>query len=266
MEDGSESDQLAAEITAAVGAAALGVGTAVLTNPAGGVMVSAAAVPAIKAALDRVFGLRGRQVAAMCELAAQAAEESLDELLERVTADRHRAQLLSAAVRAAANTALESKLKVLGRLLVQGLLNNQAEVDEARLLTFAIEEVERLHLRVLAQLTQSFRETLSDEERTRTDYPEGEPTDAWPFDRLAEELGVSRSTLEVVLGVLFGRGLVHGTADAYGMPAPPQMEWSLTEPGRVVLEHFREAGEAAAGSPVPEHDQRAARNEGGDIE
>jgi hypothetical protein len=147
-----ESEQVAAEITAAVGAAALGIGTSILTDPAGGAIVGAAAAPSIKATLDRIFGLRGRQVAAMVEIAVRASGQTYDELLERVANDPHRAQLFSAAVRAAANTALESKLTVLGQLLAKGLIHGEQKVDEARLLTATIEEIERLHLRILQSL------------------------------------------------------------------------------------------------------------------
>jgi hypothetical protein len=67
-------------------------------------------------------------------------------------------------------TALDSKLKVLGWLLVQGLLNDdQAQVDEARLLTSAIEEIERLHLRVLNYMANPYDENHNEEERTSAD-------------------------------------------------------------------------------------------------
>jgi hypothetical protein len=259
-----DSDQQAAEITAAVGAAALGVGTAILTDPAGGAIVGAATAPAIKATLDRVFGLRGRQVAAMVEIAVRAAGQTHDELLERVTTDRHRAQLFSAAVRAAANTALESKLTVLGQLLAEGLLHDEQAVDEARLLTTTIEEVERLHLRILDHLTKDRGESLSEEE-DETAGGVSALADRWPFDRLAEALGVTPSVLEIATGLLLGRGLIHGTGDTYGTPTSEQMAWRLTGPGKAVLELFRRAGETAAGQSAPEHDERAPRDDDGDI-
>jgi DNA-binding MarR family transcriptional regulator len=257
MEDSNtrEGDQYAAEITAAVGAAALGVGTAILTNPAGGAIVSAAAAPTIKAALDRVLGLRGRQVAAMVDIAVRAAGQTHDELLQRVTADPHRAQLFAAAVRAAANTALESKLKVLGRLLAQGLLDDGEDpAEEARLLISAIEDIERLHLRVLYHLENGYTARLNEEEPS-TAFPEALPTDAWPFEKLAEELTVNRSALEMLIGSLTGRNLIHGSADVYGVPEAGQMHWRLTDTGRAILERFREAGEAAASAPAPAHEQ-----------
>jgi hypothetical protein len=71
--------------------------------------------------------------------------------------------------------------------------------------------------------------------------------DAWPFNRLVEELGVSRFALEVIIGTLSGRNLIVGTADVYGTPGPLQMQWRLTDPGKAVLQLFREAGESAAG-------------------
>jgi hypothetical protein len=251
---GGESDQVAAEITAAVGAAAIGIGTAILTDPAGGAIVGAAAAPSIKATLDRIFGLRGRQVTAMVEIAVRVSGQTLDELLERVTTDPHRAQLFSAAVRAAANTALESKLTVLGQLLARGLIHGEQVVDEARLLTSTIEEIERLHLRILDHLAKD-RGDLLGEEEDETAGGVSAIADRWPFDRLAEALGVTPSVLEIATGLLLGRGLIHGTGDTYGTPTSEQMAWRLTGPGKAVLELFRRAGEAAAGQQTPEHDE-----------
>jgi|SRR5215216_3069684 len=258
MEDSTprESDPVAVELYAEVGAAALGVGTAILTDPMGGLMVNAAAAPVIKATLERIFGLRGRQVAAMWEIAVRAAGQTHQELLEQVTADPHRAQLFSAAVRAATDTALESKLEVLGQLLVQGLLHGDQAVDEARLLTVAVGEIERLHLRVLDQLTKRDGEGLGEEERA-TAGTEAPPGVRWPFDLLAQRLGVTPSALEIVIGALVGRGLIHGGGDVYGGTPPAQAEWMLTGPGRTVLEFFRRAGEAAAGPA----NARAGRND-----
>jgi hypothetical protein len=159
---------------------------------------------------------------------------------------------------------LESKLKVLGQLLVDGLLHEDHEVREARLLLTAIEEVEQPHLRVMHHLTTSYLEGLSEEEREAAKEKYG--IDAWPFERLAQELGVSHSALELTVATLSGNNLVHGQADVFGMPTVPQMQWSLTEPGRAVLERFRRAGEEAAGSPMPEDDESARQDKGGDVE
>jgi hypothetical protein len=200
----------------------------------------------------------------MCELAAQAAGKSVDELLEQVTADPDRAQLFSAAVRAAGNTALDSKLTVLGRLLVDGTLDDH-RVDEARLLTATIEDVERLHLRILNHLARNYSESLTDEERSTISVNEHAPH-AWTFDKLAEELSVSAPVLEVAIGTLYGDNLVRGHAGGYGFPGVRERQWTLSDPGKVVLELFRAAGEAAAGLPAPEQGERATGGEDGDVE
>lgn len=248
-----ESQKTQLEVLSEVMAAALGVGTGILTDTAGGVVVGAAAGPVLKATFEKVFGFRSQQVVRMLEFAEQAAGRELEALLRQATADPHRAQLLSAAARAAANTALESKLRVLGRLLVDGLLDeDQANVDEARLLTAAIEDIERLHLRVLERLTKNHSETVSNQQRAAADsasapgYVNPNAPHAWPFTRLADELGVSHSALELVIGTLSRTGLIVGTADRVGTAPTPEMQWSLTDPGRAVLQLFREAGESAA--------------------
>jgi hypothetical protein len=158
MEDSKaiESDQRALEVVAAVGSAVLGLGAATVTDSAGGVVIGAALNQPLKFGLEWLSGLRGRQIAFMWDIAVRASEQSPEELLKRVTTDPHRAQLFWAASRAAANTALESKLKVLGQLLVDGLLHEDHEIHEARLLLTAIEELEQPHLRVLHHLTTSY--------------------------------------------------------------------------------------------------------------
>lgn len=72
--------------------------------------------------------------------------------------------------------------------------------------------------------------------------------------------------VQVVIGTLSGRILIRNYADTYGPPLPEVMQWTLTDPGKAVLQLFQEAGEAAAGAAAPEHDERDPRHEGGDVE
>jgi len=99
------------------GGAAFGVGVDLLIGDAGGVVAGTAAAQVLQHGLERASGLRRRQAAAMLEVAAEAAGRSLDELLERITADPHRLQLFAAAARAAAETALQAKIRALGQAL-----------------------------------------------------------------------------------------------------------------------------------------------------
>jgi hypothetical protein len=70
--------------------------------------------------------------------------------------------------------------------------------------------------------------------------------------------------VQIVIGTLAGRNLIHDYADTYGTPAPEVIQWRLTGPGEAVLQLFREAGEAAAGAPTPDHEDRPPRDEGDD--
>jgi hypothetical protein len=246
-----EAQQAQLEVLSEIGAAVLGLGTGIVVDTVGGVVVGAASSPVLRATFERVFGFRSRQIVRMLGFAEQAAERKLEELLKQVTADPDRAQLFSATARAATNTALESKLKVLGRLLVDGLIHQDNEVNEARLLLSAIEGVERTHLRALDCLSNSYIEHLS--ERERAAARDNGQRDAWPFDKLANELSVSQPALELTIGTLSGNNLVHGSADIYGIPSARQMAWELTAPGQAVLQRFREAGESAAGVEPSEH-------------
>ena len=63
-----ESQQGQLQVLAAVFGAAAGWTTGLLTDPAGGLIVGAAATEAAKIAIERVSGLRGRQVVAMWEV------------------------------------------------------------------------------------------------------------------------------------------------------------------------------------------------------
>lgn len=235
-----------------------------------GAMAGEAIGTALERGVDRTMQFQVNQAGRMVSYAAEEARLSADELIDAAD-DPFRLSLLSQALSAAASTALESKLKVLGRLLVQGLLNeDQAKVDEARLLTAAIDEIERPHLRILNYITKPYDENHSEDERATADAdlpPEAEiPPDAWTLDRLKKELGANRSVVQVVVGTLSGRILIRNYADTFGPPLPEVMQWTLTDPGKAVLQLFREAGEAAAGAPAPAHDERDPRHEGGDVE
>jgi hypothetical protein len=235
-----------------------------------GAMTGEAFATALERGVDRTMKFQVNQAGKMVLYAAEEAQLSADELID-AAADPHRLNLLSQALSAAAATALESKLKVLGRLLVQGLLNDdQAQIDEARLLTAAIEEIERPHLRILNYIEKPYDQNHRDDERANADAdlpPEAEiPPDAWTLDRLRQELRSNRSVVQVIIGTLSGRTLIRNYADTYGPPLPEVMQWTLTDPGKAVLQIFREAGEAAAGTPAMEQEERGPQERAGELE
>jgi hypothetical protein len=152
-----ESQQKQLELASVVFGAAVGWGASLLTDPAAGVVVSAVAAHATKTAIDRVSGFRGRQVAAMWEIAVQAAEQTHDELLARVTADPHRRQLFAAAVRAAADTALQAKLDAIGRRLALGAMAEDDDgIEVQRVMIETLGDLELPHWQTLRQITLNY--------------------------------------------------------------------------------------------------------------
>jgi hypothetical protein len=151
----SQHNQL--QVLAAVFGAAAGWATGLLTDPAGGLIVGAAATEAAKTTMERVSGFRGRQVVAMWEIAVKAAEQTHDELLTRVTADPHRRQLFAAAVRAAADTALQAKLDAIGRRLAMGVMAADHDgVEVQRLIIETLGDLELPHWQALRQMDQVY--------------------------------------------------------------------------------------------------------------
>jgi hypothetical protein len=217
---------------------------------------------ALERSVDKTMQFQVRQAGAMISYAAEEADRSPDDLIDAAD-DPVKLSHLSQTLSIAATTALDHKLRVLGSLLVQGLLNDDpTQVDEARLLTAAIEEIERPHLHALQLLETDQQEFFpQDDDAVRiqgTIHP-------WRFNLLARTVGVSESTLELLLGTLSRHNLIYGI-DRYNQRTAPQMLWALTDPGRAVLERFRRAGAPAVVQSAPQHDERAPQHEGSDVE
>jgi hypothetical protein len=151
--DRQDDEDLALRVAAATGGAAAGVAMNLLIGDAGGAIAAAAAAQVLEHGLERVSGLRRRQAEVMLQVAAEASDRSLDGLFERITDDPRRLQLFAAAAKAAAETTLEAKIRLLGRALATGVLaNDDTLVDQQRFLVGILADLEALHLRVLAQL------------------------------------------------------------------------------------------------------------------
>ena len=235
-----ESQQNQLQVLAAVFGAAAGYTTSLLTDPAGGLIVGAAATEAAKMAIERVSGLRGRQVVAMWEVAAQAAEQTHDELLASVTADPHRRQLFAAAVRAAADTALQAKLDAIGRRLAMGVMAADHDgVEVQRLIIETLGDLELPHWQALRQMDQVYE-----------GY--GEPVDAtgsrrangWTMEALQDHLPRLTPILGSVIRVLAGRGLIEDTAIGTFDYMP---RWVVTDLGRDCLAELEERGREDSG-------------------
>jgi hypothetical protein len=201
---GQDSQQRALEVGAVTGGAAIGVGVDLLFGGVGGVVVGAATGQALTHLLERASGLRRRQAEAMLEAAVEAARLSFDELLGRIGDDPARLQLFAAAATAAAETALQAKLRALGRVLAAGALaDDDLMVAEQRNLIAVLADLEAPHVLALAQIAQEHPSVKEIPLGGRASEPIG-----W---RARDIEGLLRSTpglARPVLTVLEGRGLI----------------------------------------------------------
>jgi hypothetical protein len=239
-----EGDELALEVMAAVGGAALGFGTALVTDPAGGVVITSAATEAIRSGLRQVTGSRGRQVARMWDIAVQAAEQSHDQLLERVTADPHRRQLFWAAARAAADTALEAKLRAVGYRLATGLTAPDDEaVEVQRVIIDTLGDLELPHWQTLRQMTRKYEGYGQPRDDTGRSFSYG-----WTMKALHDHLPGLTPILGAVIPVLVGRGLIDNTTyGSMGYDGPPEQRWVVTNFGHDCLAELEQRGREPSG-------------------
>jgi hypothetical protein len=96
---------------------------------------------------------RHARLEALAESAEAEAGETFDVLLERARQDDTRSDLAEEVLQQAFDTAVEWKMRALGRALAQGLLaDDEAEIDEVRLMLAAMKDLEAPHVRVLQRL------------------------------------------------------------------------------------------------------------------
>jgi hypothetical protein len=235
-----ESQQNQVQVLAAVFGAAAGYATSLLTDPAGGLIVGAAATEAVKMAIERVSGLRGRQVVAMWEVAVQAAEQTHDELLASVTADPHRRQLFAAAVRAAADTALQAKLDAIGRRLAMGVMAADDDgIELQRVIIETLGDLELPHWQTLQKMAQAYEGYGEPVNPTGTRKAYG-----WTTQDLRDHLPRLVPILGSVIRILAGRGLIEDTAIGTLDYMP---RWVVTDFGRDCLADLEERGREDSG-------------------
>jgi hypothetical protein len=195
-------------------------------------------------AIERVSGLRGRQVVAMWEIAVQAAEQTHDELLASVTADPHRRQLFAAAVRAAADTALQAKLNAIGRRLALGVMAADDDgVAAQRVIIETLGDLELPHWQALRQITEHY-EGYGEAVGERG----GLKVYGWSMEELSKRLPSVAPTLGSVVSVLAGRGLIANTAyGGLGYHGLAQDRWIVTDYGRDCLGELEQRGREDSG-------------------
>lgn len=177
---------------------------------------------------------RGEQA---LELAAVEANLTSEQLLERILADERLLELAAAVIAAAAETALDAKIRALGQALARGTLaTDDAMIDTERFIVGTLAVLDASHVRVLGQINQRY-----------DDYGEefgpdgGRLAYGWTLEALSEYLSWLTPVLRPVLGTLTANGLIRDTAIGALEYRP---RWVVTEYGEQVLRMLEEAAES----------------------
>lgn len=167
----------------------------------------------------------------------RAAEKvgGLDRLAEIATADEPRLELTARVIEAAMRTTREQKIRALGRVLANGL-DGHATVDQAQILTAALDAIEAPHIQVLVVLrdwADSHGGAIPDDQRVNLM--------TLVTGAIADRLPGHREILGAVLQVLAGHYLIEPvgmgqTYEAWGGPN----RWALTQLGRALLARLDE--------------------------
>jgi hypothetical protein len=121
----------------------------------GGAVTGPAAEPVADQLVRAGLGLYHRRGALACETAIRKVGWPPDELLRRIVSDQRLLDLAVTVVTAASKTALEVKIRALGRALAAGALSSDDGVlEEQQLLVNLLAFLEAPHIRLLAKAAE----------------------------------------------------------------------------------------------------------------
>ncbi len=159
-------------------------------------------------------GRRRASVQRLIDQASREASEDAEVLVARALQDEAASQLLLDAVMAASETLLTWKVDSLGRALARGLTDDQARIDEERLIVLAISDLEPPHVKTLVIVSRARR----------------------ALTRESIEGNVGLSDADIVIPVLLRHGLVR-VPRLEGLTAgDPPPSWEITRFGQRVLQ------------------------------
>lgn len=194
-------------------------GAAVLGGTAAGILGAAFApiALAITSAAVRLLGRRRAEHAADTLLdAAEAASLPLDDFLPKAVSDDRRHELFARTLRIAQDTARRDKRRALGRALAAGVMGDDARIDEEMLFVRALDDIDEMHIRLLARLTV--------------------PSMGWTAGTIVQADPGLRAGVHALLGTLESHGLIESSR-----PVPPggmsrgEAIYSITDAGQAFL-------------------------------
>lgn len=144
-------DRAASGVFAGTASAALGAGLDPTTASAVALFVTPVATEALNAILSHHTKTQFAKAGGVLSVAADARQVEPDQLA--ALADNPSKEfLLATALRAGANSSMPAKIVALGKVLADGLPDDDAMVDSATMLALAFDDLEVAHIRVLDYL------------------------------------------------------------------------------------------------------------------
>lgn len=182
--------------------------------------------------------LRLARLDALADAAESESGESFEDLLARAHAGETQSDLAESILQQAGDAASEWKMRALGRALARGLLaDDDAEIDELRLMLAAMKDLEAPHVRVLQRL-----------------YSDGDRYSGLVDYRLAQMFPNGVRVLYSILKTLERHGLAGPLAldhldDDRGHDAGPDepQTWAIWDFGILLVEHLLDVGTAPDG-------------------
>lgn len=169
-----------------------------------------------------------------------AAEQvgGLDRLADLATADEGRLELIARVIEAAMRTTRDEKIRVLGRVLANGVAGH-ATVDVSQILVGALDAVEAPHIQVLAMLRDN-----ADSHTVELTGTNRVGLLTLPSGTIADRLAGDRAVVRAVIQVLAGHHLIEpvGGGLTYEQWGGPD-RWAITDLGRSLLRKLDEQSE-----------------------
>ncbi|NYI81261.1 hypothetical protein [Nocardioides panzhihuensis] len=144
-------DRAASGVFAGTASMALGAGLDPATASAVALFVTPVATEALNAILSHHTKTQFAKAGAVLSIAADRRQVDPDQLAD-LADNPSKEFLVATALRAGANSTMPAKVVALGKVLAEGLSNDDAKVDTATMLALAFGDLEVAHIRVLDYL------------------------------------------------------------------------------------------------------------------
>jgi hypothetical protein len=184
-------------------------------------VIGAAFAPVLASIMASFWRMGRRRVEHSAETLLHAANDAdlpLAEFFDKAVSDDHRHELFTRTLAVAQDAAWREKRRALGRALAAGVMGDEARIDEELLFVRALDDIDEIHVRLLARFADGGQLTARD-------------------IALAEP-GLAGGVL-VLLGQLQSHGLIDSRSPVTpGGAMIPKPQYFITDPGRTFLAHL----------------------------